>query len=160
MNTEPVIYPPWLRWVIWAIVGAALIVAALLVFGGVRLIFRPAPFAYSAGIYAPQRTSYCPGETVTYELALSVRSAPALLIVARTLWDTNAGRTIVPETMPSYFVWTEAERAKAINKTVKYRLPELLPAGLYEIHGAATSFNSDSAAYRVPVVVRECKGGK
>lgn len=136
----------------------ALLLAALLAvlaWGGYRQIAKPPPFHFSSEVYLPVRTDLCPGDVVEFRPSLIVTRAPALIILARTLWSVAEQRTLVPDLQPKYFVWTEEMVGQPSSRTVKFRLPRDLPVGRYEIRGAAGAMNSDAAAYRVPVAIAE-----
>ncbi|GAA3995144.1 hypothetical protein GCM10022631_01600 [Deinococcus rubellus] len=127
-------------------------------------IWRPSPFSYTAEVYLPIKPEVCPGGVVTWQPRLIVNKTPTLLMVVRTLWDASEGRTLKPDTEPKYFIWTQAQQGQTLNSAFgKYPLPADLEPGFYEIRSAATSPNSDAAAYRVPFVIPEScfkRGGK
>ncbi|AZI41926.1 hypothetical protein EHF33_03480 [Deinococcus psychrotolerans] len=100
---------------------------------------------------------------MTWQSQLTVNKTPTLLMVVRTLWDASEDRSLTPEVQPKYFIWTNAQQGKTITSGFgKYKLPADLQPGFYEVRSAATSLNSDAAAYRVPFVIPEScfKGGK
>lgn len=153
----------WQRWLIWVL--AALLLSLLLLVGAqaYRTVFRPPPFYFTSSVYLPTTGNICPGDTVTYRPRLIVTRVPALIVVARTLWGVSEQRTIVPDTDPKFFVWSEQEKGQPVSRIVTYQLPATLPVGLYEIRGAASGLNSDAESYRVPFVIAEScfkKGAK
>lgn len=134
---------------------ACVTLAGLLGWVVARQYVLPPPFEYSAAQYAPKTENVCPDDTLTWRPALRVTRTPTLLAVSRTLWDSINRRTIVPDSQLDFFVWTEADTGELVSRPSMYRVPPGLPAGLYEVRVAATSFNSDASAYRVPFVVPE-----
>lgn len=148
-------HEPWLRWLIWSLASCLVTIAALVTLHVFRNVFRPAPLVFSAEVYLPARTDLCPGDTVEWRPRLTVRRAPTLLVVVRTLWTVGDQRTLVPDTQPEFYVWNAQEEGQPISRLARYTLPRDLQVGLYEIRAAATAFNSDAASYRVPVVIAE-----
>ncbi|WP_412027003.1 hypothetical protein [Deinococcus yunweiensis] len=150
----------WGRYVVWSVFGLLLVVA-LLVIGRVgQVVIRPPPLRFTQEVYAAVHPRVCPGDVVEFRSTLIVTRVPAVVVVARTLWDVQRAATVQPDTVPKLFVWTVAERGRATARDVSYPVPLTLPPGRYEVRGGATAFNSDAATYRVPFEVRgDCTQG-
>lgn len=148
-------YEQQARMVIWGIALCMTIIAGLLMYAGYRTIFRPPPFKFSQDVYLPLRGNICPGDTVEWQSQLTVHRAPSLLAVSRTLWDQSRQTTALPDQQLDFFIWLPQDQGRALTRTSLFRLPPTLPVGMYEVRVAASSFNSDAAAYRVPFVIAE-----
>ena len=97
---------------------------------------------------------------VEWTSRLTVNRTPTVILFARTLWDSGAQNTLIPDEEPDYFVWTEAVQGEPITRPSHYKLPDTLKTGMYEIRVGASSMNSDAATYAVPFVIAEsCFGG-
>lgn len=120
-----------------------------------RQVFRPPPFTFGQEVYLPADTQICPGDTMSWNYKLIVNRAPTMLAVGLTLWDVSKQTTIEPDQQLDFLIWTHEEQGETLVRPARFTLPDNLPVGLYEVRGAATAFNSDSAAYRVPFVIPE-----
>jgi hypothetical protein len=135
---------------------AVILTLSLLTLGGTidlasKARWRGPPFSYTRESYEASPNVACPGDTIAHPFGLVVREVPELVLVARTIWDVAARRTVVPDVELEYVVWLERG---LLSGTRSFLVPKLLP-GRYELRVAAADFTSRVGTYRVAFRVPE-----
>lgn len=151
------------QYFIWAMAVLSLIAGGLFLRNVVSDIRRPAPFAYSKNVYYPLNTPVCPGDTLRWRSEFVINDAPAVLRVARNLYDVDEQKVVTFDQNPNWLNWMAEDIGKTFTFEGSYPIPANLDPGMYELRTSAGSNISTVDAYRVPFVIPETcftKGAK
>lgn len=115
-----------------------------------------APFVFSQPIYYPEKADVCPGDSLTWPVAFSVRRAPVMVISVRSIWDVQKNQTVTLPPGSNFNAgslnFTNYTEITDVERTATVVIPQLDP-GQYQIRSAVQEFNSQAAAYSVPFTV-------
>jgi hypothetical protein len=110
-----------------------------------------APFTFSATTYRPVDPEVCPGETLEWPVAFTIRRAPVMVISVRSLWDVQKNQTVTlpPGAAVGSLTFTNYTETTSVSRTAQLVVP-LIEPGQYQVRAAVQEFNSQAAAYDVP----------
>lgn len=135
-----------------ALVGLLMIVIGLLLYA----IVASAPtqvVQYGSAVIAPERSEYCPGETMTYPVTVTVheQDVPVILYVAEAWYRERDGITL-QSTAISYQM--PILRPVTVQANAHRIVPDLAPGVYWLDH---MSENGRAEAYTVgPVTIKDC----
>jgi len=134
-----------------ALVGLLMAVIGLLLYA--ILTMAPAQMVeYGSQVIQPERSAYCPGETMRYPVRVSVRGVdlPVIWHVVEA-WQREGG-VVLQSTAVSYEI--PLVRPLSIDATASRTVPDLAP-GVYWLNHVAQS--GEATAYTVgPVTIQDC----
>lgn len=131
----------------------AIFALAIALTQGVRDLFRPAAtFAEQVAMLDSDTT--CPGGQVRWYSSVDVLHAPAVLSIARTIWNDDAGYTVQLDNELEWAVYSEPAH---VEFTRTYTVPSWFVPGRYEIRVGTQEAGRPPQVYRVPFTVRECE---
>lgn len=144
-----------------AIAGAALLLALISIYTSYQQLVRPSPFAWSAEIYPPSRTTLCPGEVFTYTSTLTVtftatRPNDVLWAARHTDWVTVAGPYARGADGGSFSSAVERHpwyHSASFATTATVRVPALRPGQYYYAISAVTDYRETSSVRVGPIIV-------
>lgn len=134
-----------------ALVGLLMVVIGLLLYA--ILTMAPAQVVeYGSQVIQPERSTYCPGETMRYQVTVTVlgEDLPVIWHVVEA-WQRNSD-VVLQSTTVSYEI--PLVRPLDIKTTAQRAVPDLSP-GVYWLNHVAQ--NGETTAYTVgPVTIQDC----
>lgn len=136
------------RW-LYPYIFISLVVTVLSVVVLGDTLVRTPRIAYTEVIF-PERSEFCPGDTVMWSLTVTVKGGPEQLLITRTIWSVDDARTVVFDVEPEYSVILGDELVAFPHLSLV--VPEL-PAGSYQVRVAATGHLTTATAYAIPFTI-------
>lgn len=109
------------------------------------------PIEYSSNIYYPQKELYCPGEYLTFNVDITINSAPSIIFIIETFWNVDKQMT---EIFADHEQWTIVTEQSRVKRQSNIRIPKLSP-GNYEYRRAGALYFSTPEVFVVPFRIRE-----
>lgn len=132
----------------------SLLLVALLWLTAINISEKPQIVSYGVEVIQPEFSSYCPGDTMAYEVTVTADAShlPAAIHIVESWWHEETGRNI---TSTSTDYWLAVLREASISAVAVRTVPDL-PPGTYWLNHVAV--DGKTQAYTVgPMKIRDCQ---